>query len=309
MAVVQVIGPRAGTLAGFSDVEGFREYPIDYVVKVDDLADDDVIVRSADDGTTAIPDFNTTYAYGNSTDATAFLKEKRANRTSEGSLTWIVECLYTTATSVPLIIDTPLAQPPEIEWDAIEFREQITRDLDGKLLKNSAGDLLVHEDDVGYGVYRVTRNESAFSIPVALAYKNALNSDTFKGAPPGFAKMKPIRSRQLFASGITYFRTTYEIHFNDQGWDPPLFDTGLVLNIQKSGGGFERRGLMLKSWDPQTGRRGGDVMATEPQLLNGAGQEADIGVGGIPVPVDLKTHPNFQYRLKNKLPFKFFGLP
>ena len=56
---------------------------------------------------------------------------------------------------------------------------------------------------------------------------DAINTDTFYGADPGCAKMANIDiGEEQFENNVRFRRTTYEIHFNRDGWEESFLNRG-----------------------------------------------------------------------------------
>jgi hypothetical protein len=110
----------------------------------------------------------------------------------------------------------PLLQPIDVEW---AFRDQeviADQDIFGKAITNTAGDPydppLVEDDP--RPTLSVVRNEPAINISLLLAYRNAINSDSFAGFPPLFARCVGIQPKSVFHQFVGwYYQVTYAFEF------------------------------------------------------------------------------------------------
>src|SRR5262249_52438990 len=130
----------------------------------------------------------------------------------------------------------PLNRPPRISWGFTQFQIAAEQDANGKVYVNSAGERFDPPpmlDDTRL-VCTIERNEPGYDPIIALAYKDAVNSDPFMGFDPGEAKMANMGATMEFESTVGfYWKVNYEIHFHDNslatvddGWDQYVLDKG-----------------------------------------------------------------------------------
>lgn len=169
--------------------------------------------------------------------------------------------------------DNPLDEQPDVEWDSDQFTKPLNKDIEGNSVTNSSDEPFdpLPEVDDSRNVLRVTRNEVANPIFLAQSYANAINSDTFLGAPAGYVKAKPVRaSRQTkrLKDGTlqVYWKCSYEFHFKDptgdETWDLELLDQGYRTIFDEGGDVGE---IYLGITDSN------DLPISKPVLLNGSG--------------------------------------
>ncbi|CEF48257.1 unnamed protein product [uncultured bacterium] len=109
----------------------------------------------------------------------------------------------------------PLNNPIDVSWGFREYAEVLTRDLNGRLVRNTAGDPFdppVEYDDPRL-MLTVIRNEPSLPLTM-LPYRNAINSDPFAGFDPYFAKALPIQAKNLWHQDAGwYYEVTYQFEF------------------------------------------------------------------------------------------------
>lgn len=128
----------------------------------------------------------------------------------------------------------PLQTPWEIEYFGIDFEEIIDTAF------NNEGQCvvpIVNANDEPPDPYptetfshlaiRITRYEQTFSENLAYQYRNAVNSDYFRGYPPWTAKISKFDGiRVIGASGSVCWRVTYEMILNFFGWQRNFLHQG-----------------------------------------------------------------------------------
>lgn len=133
----------------------------------------------------------------------------------------------------------PLDRPVKygLEWS--QYTAVVTKDAEGDPILNVVKDEFEEplEEDDDRPVLTAIRNEDAanFASIVALAidYRNATNSDTFYGAPPGCVKMAPIELGEVqYENGQAYYAVRYAFAFKEEqeggvaGWNRQILNRG-----------------------------------------------------------------------------------
>lgn len=133
----------------------------------------------------------------------------------------------------------PLLRPVKrrLEWG--QFSKAITRDANAVQILNTIHDRfdIPFEQDDSRAILVAVRNESAanFAGLIALAndYKDAVNSDNFYGAAPGFVKMRPLATGDIqYENGVSYYTVQYEFEFHEEpapgveGWATQILNRG-----------------------------------------------------------------------------------
>jgi len=126
----------------------------------------------------------------------------------------------------------PLDAPPEISYDFEQIQQMIDTDLDDKPIVNTAGDPFDPKPEIPYGrpLVRITRNEQEFPGAKARDYaggRGAINSDAFKGWPPGTVRCRNISGTDQTEGEFAYCRVTYEFICDAEGWQPRPLNIGL----------------------------------------------------------------------------------
>jgi hypothetical protein len=129
----------------------------------------------------------------------------------------------------------PLSRPPEIEWGGTDISEVPMKDINGKALVNSAGELydgLPERPIKGAATCIITRNESSNPATVVTTYSNTTNDAAWNGVAKGNGKLGKIRGVKMHeivnGTDVVYWRVSYPIDFNTNGWALKPIDNGWV---------------------------------------------------------------------------------
>jgi len=107
-----------------------------------------------------------------------------------------------------------------------------------KLIVNTAGDPLetAQREQAEWRI-QIEGNRQTFDYTIAMAYVNAVNSDTWSGAAPGTIKCQGISGskevEQVNGSEVSYWKVTTELAYRPETWTLKLWDVG--YNQIKSG--------------------------------------------------------------------------
>jgi hypothetical protein len=230
------------------------------------------------------------YVTSTESDSASVCIGKNASCNSEDGKRWDVTVSYGDNSKVEE--QNPLAEPADISWSFAQFTRPVDIDCDSVAILNAASDPYSEpiETDDSRPVLKVTRNEAGFDPALANAYRDATNSDSFMGFSPGCCKVSNISAtRTKFANpelGDFYYVTSYEIHFNPDGFDRKILNAGLRELVEVDGEIVKKP--ILIAGQP----------VSEPHLLDENGKALEQG--GEPV---FRTH-----RLNNRLPFSIFDL-
>jgi hypothetical protein len=119
-----------------------------------------------------------------------------------------------------------------------------------KFIVNTAGDPLegAEKEQAEWRV-QITGNRRSFNYGQAMAYVNAVNSDSWSGAPPGTVKCQGISGQreveQVNNREVSYWTVTVELAYRVEGWQLKLWDVG--YNEIKSG---KRQKILDKMKEP-----------------------------------------------------------
>jgi hypothetical protein len=225
--------------------ENKQTFSRSFRVLVDDLADGPIIVL----GALGLPLVGQFYAFGNESHPYCFCTSVKPERNGSARYWWDVEVEYETVDpkKVPAYgseqqaqVDNPLVEIPEIDITTEATQEPVTGYYEEgdvfvtKAPRNSAGELFNPPPmrESNWPLLTISRNE-LISTPhpaIAVAYKDATNSDTFWGVPAGVAKFVGIDTKRLSKTLVggtifKYLRSTYKIRFR-LDWDIRLLDAG-----------------------------------------------------------------------------------
>jgi hypothetical protein len=301
VSVDEVFGDRTGVPF---NAFGPRQYTRRFRVVVADKAAGEVAVCYAP----GIPRPFALYFNSEQTEWDPFALLIRLSATEENKddwQSWIVTCEYSTeappngqpdAPGYPSLgtgaaggaANNPELQPPNVGWDYHEQARVFEKDLDKKVVVNSANQRFTPVPTVesGYYVLTIERNELKFDRVKAEKYAWSLNVTDFLGAKKGQVQCYPPIARQQYLGTMKYFRTTYRLRFvppDKEAWQPEILDQGLCkIEQDKNSPNFGRPVPIIR----------GPHKVTQPVLLNGKGDEGDIIIRpfGVfePVPVYLK---------------------
>lgn len=169
-----------------------------------------------------IPAMYSSYIFGTDLDRFAFVVNVATKQDQDMPTFWLVTCKYSSKQDKPQIQqnENPLLRAPDVQWIGAEYTRPFVRDHKGRAVVSSAGNTFdpSPETEDSRPVLTITRNEAQYNAGLALRYKDATNSDTFKGAQPNCAKIKFIPGVQQYENGIIFFKVTYEIHFRPEGF-------------------------------------------------------------------------------------------
>ncbi len=129
--------------------------------------------------------------------------------------------------------EDPLAAPRQESWDFGSTQEPVDRDIHGAAILNTAGDPPSQQPtrDVDQIFLNITRNEATFSPAAAMALVNAVNGDTFRGAPPGTVKCRRYAPSAVQEAGASYVTATYQFEFRLDGFKQRMANRGFYMLV------------------------------------------------------------------------------
>lgn len=100
-----------------------------------------------------------------------------------------------------------------------------------KFIVNSAGDPLEGaEKEFSQWHVQITGNRQSFPYSVAMAYVNAVNSDSWSGFPPGTIKCQSINGQreieQVNGEDVAYWQVSVDLAYRQEGFALRLWDVG-----------------------------------------------------------------------------------
>jgi hypothetical protein len=165
--------------------------------------------------------------------------------------------------------ENPLERPTDESWDAAEYEEAYEVDVAGNAVTSSSGEPFDPplKRDAARSILRIQRNEATFDTTVTTAYRNVTNSDVWRAFAIGTCLMKPIKAQSAYENGVAFFRVSYEIHINPDGWTQHPIDRAFSY--------LDDDGERQPFRDPQ----GTPLQA--PTLLNGAGGKLTLALSTV----------------------------
>jgi hypothetical protein len=201
-----------------------REYVRIFSVKVDSIYDGPQVILSA----TGVPRIWDPYVTATDADLGALCKKLDPRQTDTRNL-WELQADYSSEVKEQSQqAQNPLDRPAEIEWSFAKYQKAVDRDIYGKAIRNSAGLPFdpPPEIDEGRPILTINRNEATFNFANAYAYQDAVNQDTFFGAPPGGFRVNNIRGRRQYENGLSFWAVTYEFEYRGETWFYRPMDRG-----------------------------------------------------------------------------------
>jgi hypothetical protein len=109
---------------------------------------------------------------------------------------------------------TPINNPPVIDWSDETSNEPIDQDVDGNPITTVNGEPIEGVTmDVADPVLVVTKNFASYNPHLIHAYRQAVNSDTFAGFPPGTARLIASSAKFVSTGQNQYWSVTGRFKF------------------------------------------------------------------------------------------------
>lgn len=164
---------------------------------------------------------------------------------------WTVVCEFTTKPrqSQPntSTITDPVLLPPDVSGDFVGYQKPVERDKDGYYVCNSALDDFEADFDESYPTLVIAKNYATLDLALLANYVPSVNSTAFWGLDVRCAKLVKAPWQRLWkASGVPYYRITFEWHVKWDNWDFKPADRGFYFNdnYQKVRA-YDKQGLPL----------------------------------------------------------------
>jgi hypothetical protein len=131
---------------------------------------------------------------------------------------------------------TPINNPPVIDWSDEGSNELVDVDADGNPIQTVNGEKINGVTiEVSDPVLVVTKNFSNYSPHLIHAYRRAVNSDTFAGFPPGTARMVGASAKLMNTANNLYWQVTGRFKFRfpynttpDKAWYARVLHEGFL---------------------------------------------------------------------------------
>lgn len=136
--------------------------------------------------------------------------------------------------------ENPLDDNPEVAIDGEVMLFPMFRDLEDKLVANSAMQPVTGvNEERAIEICTIYRNEAVRDSARDREFRNTVNKFTWSGAAPGTLKITRIRADRQFRNTVLFWRYFYEIRYNEKGWQPSLLNAGTKQYV-RSGGGINK---------------------------------------------------------------------
>jgi len=256
---VKSVELKYASASGAGDLTGKREYLLVFEVLTTSYRDGVIAVGNAG----GIPHKGAYYQHYGEADPGALCRKITPRQIDK--TVWEVSCHYSSEHGdEEQNQQNPLLKPPRRSWRHVRTVTYPGKDLDDKPFVNSAGERFGPDaaaiEEV-HPVLVIERNEAYFDFAVGKDYQNSVNSDRFYGWDPGTARLI-LTADEAWAEGMAYAIVTYEIEFNERGWNTPILDDGsFYLEVDDETGDKERVYPQDKN----------GIAATSRVMLDGAG--------------------------------------
>lgn len=134
---------------------------------------------------------------------------------------------------------SPLFAPPKIDYDDVETEEDVDEDFDGNPIATANNEPIVGlKRPIADQTVTIRRNFSTFNSYVQSRYRQAVNSDTFLGWPPGTARITKFSASNVIDRYLGYWEVTATIQFRypykttpDKAWYRRTLHQGFLERI------------------------------------------------------------------------------
>jgi len=230
-----------GSWTGAGDAKSRNNFSVQWLVESNDIGDGPLVVAIQSE--TAAPDPTpgrfAPYSVRDDFDPTVFCLSKTTKlqhyvQAAGGNHgLWIVTAGYGKPEAGETQEDqepNPLERPTKYRLDFSQFTHAIERDVHGKAIVNSAQQFLTGtEVDDDRPVLVATKNFGSFTevVMLALAFRRAINTNSFYGASARHAKVESISCSDIQEeNGVQFYSVTIRVEFSDEPWTKKLVDRG-----------------------------------------------------------------------------------
>jgi hypothetical protein len=227
---------------GSRDEGGHRTYTLKTYITSNSSGDGPVRVFH----TPGLPVPGSVWALGNDLDAYAWCRpnmELDPVVTEEPNFNWVVtntfstkppnreEQKYNPQFCYDQEIQDPLLVPPQISGGAQKFQREAVLDMNGKMIRNSAWELVrgpQNEWDESRPTITIQQNFADFTfIKAAYAFVDCVNQDTMWGLDPRCIKLSNVSwERKFWGQCLKYFTRTLSFDIKYDTFDRTLMDEG-----------------------------------------------------------------------------------
>lgn len=191
---------------------------------------------------------------------------------------------------------SPLFSPPKIDWDDVETEEDVDEDFNGSAIVTANYEPIVGiKRPIADQTVTIRRNFASFNPYIQARYRQAVNSDTFLGWPPGTARITKLSASNVLDTDFGYWEVTASIQFRypyrttpDKAWYKRTLHQGFYERVDIAGGGFRIVRAADKEKKP----------VTKPVMLDASGYR--LADGGVP--------HYLEFQIFDSLPYNALGL-
>jgi hypothetical protein len=199
------------------------------------------LARTANDGTTRIPLPFETFT------GEPWLWVTSIEPEPVGPLAYLVRVYYSTryrragVGANPNPLTSPLDDPPDIRWTFLDTEEEVTTDIYGNPICNSAGVIFAATRPFSDLLLQVRFNRSWYDPLVALKFKNTVNLDWFLGVfPPGVVMCTDYSGESARAAQLMYWVASLQFRIRSAGWRHKFPDRGYREYLGIDADGYPR---------------------------------------------------------------------
>lgn len=291
MSVTSVSVKHSGR-SGSSNSKGERTYETTLLVRTNNALDGQTTILKDP----RIPQQLSYYQYNGGVDRQALVENVTCTQDDQSPMLWEVVVSYSTLASGQgnnPEFSKSIDLTPKYSWGEYADQKVIDRDIKGKPVVNSAGEMFDPPLTlaIAYPLLRISRAELTFNPLVIMEFKSSINSTQWGSWPAFSAMCVAINANQEVQEGVQFWRVTYEFAFKLA--KAPLHTTGvglkkrtIVKNNQikgvtfdvvadNSGGWVEYildRGTMSRELEPRVNEKGSipsedDLVLSEPRAI------------------------------------------
>lgn len=160
-------------------------------------------------------------------DPLALCDELSAAPEDDSMKSWIVNVRFSTD-ALQLTGFNPLLDTVKTSLGFDVFQRVARTDINGNPIANTVGEQFApFEIDDSRPVLTITKNEAFVNLPLVIAYKDSVNSTSWRGIGPRCAKMKSVSASEIsIRNGQQFYTMTYEVHLNADTWDFHFLNEG-----------------------------------------------------------------------------------
>lgn len=110
--------------------------------------------------------------------------------------------------------NSPIFNPPRIDWDDVETEEEVDEDFDGNPIVTVNNEPIVGvKRPIPDQTVTIRRNMPFFSPWIQAVYRQSVNSDAFLGWPPGTGRLTKLSASSVFDVNFGYWEVTAVVQF------------------------------------------------------------------------------------------------